>query len=271
MISGERIQELCDVYCGMQEDFDYNPRIRSQTQKHMQLDRVSSWNNPRKIFCYTHRLDDFMTILPFIQNEFILVTHNSDTNVTEKYLPLLQHSKLLFWHAQNVLFSHPKLGRIPIGLANSMWPHGNQEVLAHVIAKKHAKTNSIFFNFSVHTNPSERITCYEALKDKLPWQPTVDFKEYLETMATYKYAICPPGNGVDCHRIWECLYLDVIPIVLRSPFTERIPFPCYIVDRWEDLDVERLLQIYLPPDQVSFEQLEVCINEAKDFFTQKTY
>jgi len=268
MISGERIQELCDVYCGMQDDLDYNPRIRSQVHKHVHIDRiVSSWNNPRKIFCYTHRLDDFMKILPCIENEFILVSHNSDHNVTEKYLPLVQHPKLIFWHAQNVLFSHPKLGCIPIGLANSMWPHGNEEVMREVIGRKYEKTNSIFFNFSVYTNPSERILCYEALKNKLVWQPTVEFKEYLETMATYKYAICPPGNGVDCHRIWECIYLGVIPILLRSPFTERLPFSCVVLDSWEEVDVEDLIQNYTPSQySLSFERLEVCMNESNDFF-----
>lgn len=267
MISGEKIQELCDVYCGLQEDFDYNPRIRSQTQKHMHLDKIRSWNNPRKIFCYTHRLDQFMQSLPFLQNPFILVSHNSDDHVTEKYLPLLQYPKLLFWHAQNLLLSHPKLGHLPIGLANSMWPHGNQETLAAVVEQAYEKTHSIFFGFSLHTNPSERIPCYEALKDKLTWQPTVGFQQYLETIATYKYAICPPGNGVDCHRIWECLYLGVIPILLRSPFTERLPFPCYIVDRWEELDIERLLQLYLPPKiRLSLEQIESCINEGRDYF-----
>jgi hypothetical protein len=268
MISGERIQELCDVYCGLLSDFEYNPRIRIQTEKHLHLDRISEpWKNPRVIFCYTHRLDEFMQILPFIENEFILVSHNSDGNVTEKYLPLVQDPKLVFWHAQNVLFNHPKLGSLPIGIANSMWPHGNQEIISDVIAKNHTKTHSVFFNFSVHTNPSERIPCYEALKDRLVWQPTVGFQEYLETMATYKYAICPPGNGIDCHRIWECIYLGVIPILLRSPFSEKLNarFPCIRLDTWNNLEVNILLEKYLPPTY-SMKEVVDCIKENNAFF-----
>ena len=269
MLSGERIQEICDVYCGLEEDFDYNPRIRSEPNKHVHLNRVvSSWNNPHKIFCYTHRLDQFIQILPLLENEFILVSHNSDTNVTDTYLPLLQHPKLLFWHAQNVLFSHPKLGCIPIGLANSMWPHGDQEVLAHVIAKKHEKTNGVFFNFSIQTNPPERMPCYEALKEKLVWQASVEFQEYVENMSTYKYAICPPGNGVDCHRIWECIYLGVIPILLRSSFTEWInsKFPSVLLNTWEEYSEESLTQMYKSPIyEISFEELKECIEQGRNF------
>lgn len=227
----------------------------------------SSWNNPRIVFCYSHRLDQFMEILPWLENDFILVSHNSDGNVTEKYIPLLQHPKLLFWHAQNVLLSHPKLGSLPIGIANSMWPHGNQDILSHVIAKNHTKINSVFFNFSVHTNPSERIPCYEALKEKLVWQPTVGFQEYLETMATYKYAICPPGNGADCHRIWECIYLGVIPILLRSPFTEWIhsKFPSILLDTWDDFN-EELTQMYISPTyEIFFDEIQKCIEEGRKF------
>ena len=268
MISGEKIQQLCDAYCGLHEDFHYNPLIQSQPHKHIHLDRMREpWNNPSKLFCYTHRLDSFIQILPFIRNDFILITHNSDGNVTETYVPLLEYPKLLFWHAQNVLFNHPKLGSLPIGIANSMWPHGNMSVLQKLIAQLPEKTESIYFNFSLLTNPQERMYCYQALKEKLVWQPTLPFDSYLKILSRYKYAICPPGNGIDCHRIWECIYLGVIPIVLRSIFTENLSkkFPCILVDRWEDIDVDTL-QMYVP-SQITpcFNELVRCIHENTAF------
>ena len=30
------------------------------------------------------------------------------------------------------------------------------------------------------------------------------------------YALSPQGCGVACHRFWECIYLNTIPIVLRT-------------------------------------------------------
>jgi hypothetical protein len=269
MISGELIQELCDVYCGHQSDFDRNPRIRTQTHKHVPLDRISGpWNNPPRIFCYSHCLREFMQILPLLQNDFTLLSHNEDTNIDDSYLALADHPKLLFWHAQNVMFNHPKLGGLPIGIANSMWPHGNQEILSHVVGKKLEKTNSVFFNFSIWTNRAERTACAEALH-YLPWQPMQEFQPYLETLATYKYAISPPGNGIDCHRIWECIYLGVIPVVLRSTFTERLNriFPCVLLDKWSDFNVDAVLQMYIEPQYtLSFDRLKECVEQGKDFF-----
>jgi hypothetical protein len=268
MISGERIQELCDVYCGLYEDLHYNPVIKPQVQKHIYLDQIhDSWNNPKKLFCHTHRLENFIHILPFIENDFILITHNSDWNITEIYVPLLEHPKLIFWHAQNVLFHHPKLGSLPIGIANSMWPHGNLGVVQNVLAHLPEKTECIYFNFSLSTNPRERGECYEALKGKLVWQPTLPFESYLRVLSTYTYAICPPGNGVDCHRIWECIYLGVIPIVLRSIFTENLSkkFACILLDRWEDIDIVAL-HMYVPRQNTpSFKDLVRCIDENIGF------
>ena len=39
--------------------------------------------------------------------------------------------------------------------------------------------------------------------------------------------ISPPGNSVDCHRIWESIYLGVIPIVEKHL--------CH--DYWNDLPI----------------------------------
>ena len=265
MISGERIQDLCDAYCGLQSDFDRNPHIASQTSKHVHLDRLTSpWDNPPRLFCYSHMVRTFMNCVHFLENDFTLVSHNEDTNIDETYLPLLEFPKLRFWHAQNVMVHHPKLGGLPIGIANAMWPHGNQEILRSVIDQRIPKVNSIFFNFSLWTNRAEREKCYEALKH-LPWQPTQEFRSYLETLARHRYAICPPGNGVDCHRMWECLYLGVIPIVLRSVFTERIQarFPCILLDTWSELHEADLSSA--AASAISFDAIKECIQTGKAY------
>jgi len=270
-VSGELIEEMCDVYCGLQSDLEYNPRIRTQPHKHVNLDLIGSWNNPRTIFCHTHRLPEFIAILPKIQNPFVLVTHNSDGNITGEYRQLLEDPKLLFWHAQNVMYEHPKLGGIPIGIANRMWPHGNQYALANVLQKGIAKTNLVYFQFSLHTNPAERKPCFHILSSKgLVWQAAQNFAAYLETLASYKYAICPPGNGVDCHRIWECIYLNVIPILLRSVFTEKVNkvFPCILLNTWEEFDV-RKLEEYTPNYTLSLDRIQECLRTNTDYFSQR--
>jgi hypothetical protein len=46
--------------------------------------------------------------------------------------------------------------------------------------------------------------------------PPKPFASYLDDMARCRWVLSPPGNGVDCHRTWEALYLGVTPIVLRT-------------------------------------------------------
>ena len=271
IITGERIQSLCDVYCGTAHDFSmYDRQI---TPKNLDLHQiVRPWDNPKKIYCYGDSIDTFVSILPHLKNDFIFITHNSDTNITAKYQDLLENPKLLFWHAQNVMFNHPKLGGLPIGIANSVWPHGSIATLHRVMAQAKPKTRDFYFNFSIRTNPAERHACYECLSKKgLVFSATQGFEPYLTDMAAHKYAICPPGNGVDCHRMWECYYLNVIPIVKRSTFTEKLAalLPCVLLDDWSMFDAQTLLSSYTEPsisDKLTMDYVRRCIEEGRDYF-----
>lgn len=263
IITGERIQELCDVYCGLPDDFRFNPRIFIQHEKCINIHSIKSgWNNPRILFCYGHRLNDFRNILPFIQNNFILVTHNSDENITSTYADIADHEKLIQWHAQNLMINHAKIKMLPIGIANSMWAHGNLHALETVRKSNLPKTNSFYFYFNVSTNHRERIPCKTILEQKGLLLDSVapDFATYLQKLTGYKYAICPPGNGVDCHRLWECVYLNVIPVLLRSVFTEKVAelFPCVLLDTWNDFDASALLRDYTTPDYSNNLDLTLC-------------
>ena len=43
------------------------------------------------------------------------------------------------------------------------------------------------------------------------------FEQHLQEMVRHRSVISPMGNGLDCHRTWEALYLGVIPLVRGSP------------------------------------------------------
>ena len=40
--------------------------------------------------------------------------------------------------------------------------------------------------------------------------------EYYEVLRRYKFVACPEGLGIDTHRVWEALYLNVTPSVVRN-------------------------------------------------------
>jgi hypothetical protein len=252
IITGERIQEKCDIYLGLPEDFRYNPRISQQPHKCLSLGEITApWNNPPTIFCYSHRISLFRKILGHIQNNFTLFTHNSDGHITEEHLDIAENGNLLCWYAQNMMANHPKIKLLPIGIANSMWTHGNIAVIESCRSSLGEKRNNFYFYFSIGTNSAERTPCKTILEKKgLTFGTQApNFMAYIQNLSSYKYAICPPGNGVDCHRIWECLYLNVIPILKRSIFTEKLKekINCILLDKWEDFYAEPLLNEYKDP------------------------
>jgi hypothetical protein len=98
-----------------------------------------------------------------------------------------------------------------------------------------AKTKNIYFYFNLNTHQS-RNECYNKLKEKLEWNTKRDKADYFIELSKHKYAICPRGNGLDTHRIWECLYLNVIPIIIKLDYPNINNLPIIILDDWNDIN-----------------------------------
>jgi hypothetical protein len=248
IITGEKIQQLCDVYFGLQKDFNFNPIIKNQRIKQFNLIYLNmKLNNPYFIFCYTHRLKELSKKIHLFKNNFVLITHNSDGEIRyePEILNILNCPKLDKWYAQNMCINHEKLHFLPIGIANSQWSHGNINIFSNeaIIQNSSNKTKNIYFNFNINTNKDKRDKCYESLKNKLIWLDNVSPSENMIRLSQYKFCICPQGNGVDTHRLWEALYLKTVPIVIKSEFTnilQKNNVPLVILDSWDDLDETKL-------------------------------
>lgn len=243
-ISGENFQQLADIYLGTPEDFMFNPVIMEQIEKHQILENICTmYDNPPILFLYSHHLRLFAEKLKYLCNPFTLITHNSDVNIEEQnpYVQaILQCPLLQKWWAQNLCFIHSKMHFLPIGIANSMWEHGNIELYKNVLT---VKTREIHNNYSIYTNVAERRECADAMESRASMLPMVSAKENAERLAKYKYCLCPEGNGVDTHRLWEALYLDCIPIVKNTPFTKVVThytngeLGLYAVNSWWDVEL----------------------------------
>jgi hypothetical protein len=243
IITGEKIQELCDIYCGTANDLQRNPRIFAQTSKHVNLEILDQEiDNPRFVFCYSCSLNLLQMKLHLFKNPFILVSHNEDNNITESYTSLANSDKVIKWFAQNLMMNHPKLSWIPIGLPNSMWKSGNLSIFVNKITLTQyiQKESYIHFFFLMHTNPKERELCKAKLEEKgLVFSTLLPYEVYLDSILHYKWGISPDGNGIDCHRTWEYLYMGIVPILKRSIFSENLQklFPCILLDKWDDLNM----------------------------------
>ena len=122
------------------------------------------------------------------------------------------------------------------------------------IEPRKKKEKLCYCNFSINTH-KDRINCFDKIKDK----KFIDFEhigdwgnypltqgEYYEKLNDYKFSICPRGAGWDSYRIWESIYLGVIPIIERNPWVENWEglLPILIVDDWKDINKEFLKKEY---------------------------
>jgi len=153
------------------------------------------------------------------------------------------------WYAQNAQIVNDFMIPLPIGLTPPWAADGkiyNAQSIKNVL-KSQERTELVNCNFNINTNPLQRQDVKDIVFNNLGIQNSVvNSNEYYSSLQKAKYAICPPGNGKDTHRLWECLYLGTIPIVEDSLMNRYFAslFPILIVERWSDLTESLLIDRY---------------------------
>lgn len=224
LLTGNNFKSICDFSF---DEFGYNS-IHQSVKRKVPL-----------FFVKTDYIDDFFSLFK-PEFDFILLTHNSDYHIDQKYEKYYNCENLVKWFGQNIDFHHPKLQSIPIGIANEKWAHGNTRILQKIINENNEKNNLIYSNFNVTTNPKERSHCINEIKKRnIVNSNRVDFERYLRDLSKSYFVISPNGNGVDCHKTWESLYLKTIPIVtesINSNFYSNLPI--VIIKDWTELNLD---------------------------------
>lgn len=225
IICGENIQLLADVVIGSKSSLLFNPNNRYYSKEMQLIEQLTDISKYKKIFVFTHDLELFYNKFGDQLSDKIILSHNSDHGI--EYI-----KDIKFHLAQNCLINNPKLIALPIGIENRQWFDHN---IFHKIRKMRInKSNYIYFFFNLNTHPS-RLICRNILESNLIWNKARTKEEYYIELASHKYAICPRGNGLDTHRIWECLYLDVIPIIIETDNLQIDNLPIIILEDWYNL------------------------------------
>jgi len=158
---------------------------------------------------------------------------------------------ILKWYANNATTISPRVQGIPIGLPPLTAQFNPQDGttalekrqwVERLQAKEKDIDNLVYVNHSNHTNPTLRSDVY-SLFSRVPWatckggSTRIPYPEYIEDTHSHKYVVCPEGAGIDCHRVWESLYLGTTPIVKRSiamSYFEELPI--IFVDTFEEVN-----------------------------------
>jgi len=235
-LSGRILQSMCD-FC---------VDNRSQLQ---QIDKTQAGS---VIYVKTDLLENFIRFIhPKIRHPYVLVTHNSDLPITKNFSFFIESSKLLAWFGQNCEFDHPKLHPVPIGLANPEWSHGNLSLWSKYLDSAPSdRSFKVYVNFNPDTHPRRKEILKKIDGNSLYCiSESKDLEGYIEDLKNFQFVLSPRGNGLDCHRTWEALYMGAIPILETSSLDPLFDdLPVIIVDRFEDLTHEYLVE--------SFEKLQ---------------
>ena len=278
-ISGEKLQELADLSIIFEDQPHkglWSEQIQNISCNYIILSPGSDLPNKiheaKSIFIYTHGLPLFFErVFPFLEESITLITHNSDHGINDSYIKYLDNNKINKWFCQNRLTTHPKLFSIPIGIANSQWEHGKQGLLRSIVDQENKKEYLVYKNFDIGTNVDERNLCnIITQKNGIPLSTKTTIPAYWEMLSKSVFVISPPGGGVDCHRIWEALYLKAIPIVKYDEcFSQFRHLPILFIDRWEDVTVPYLREIVNKFKDVDWNIEELKLNYWREVFKLK--
>ena len=263
IITGEKIQELCDIFI--------LPNYKIQTRDITRVFLLNKLNyridNPKIVFTFTDTFEKSFTELvirlQLLTNKFVLVVNQSDYKIDERYLSIFDKvPNLLHIYATNINVVHNKITPIPLGIANSNWKHGDLSIINKYIQKLNNinKDKLIYFFFSIDTALNIRNECYNKISKKgIPFLNNTDYDTYINTLSQYKFAISPEGNGIDCHRFWEALYVKTIPICLPNIIVNYYAkyFPVVILNDWDELDISKLDDIYNNADWSNYYKLDI--------------
>ena len=206
-----------------------------------------------------------------IKNQYILISHNSDENIENENIKFLDEN-IIHWFVQNLnIKNSDKISAIPIGLENMRY-RKNGLVKDFLRVKKIVeKKDGVLSAFNENTNFDER-SHLKKIVDDIDYIENKIFsstQEYLSALNKSKFCICPIGNGLDTHRIWESLIFDVTPIVTKNQMTQNffeMGVPLLILDDWKQLislsleDLIDLNKINKNKDYIKYTEFDFWMN-----------
>lgn len=226
----------------------------------IELNKFSELHDGEKIiFCKTDFLSSEFHRIRNLKHDVILISGNSDYGIDSTYFNNIPKN-IVYWFAQNALHKHEKLIPIPLGLENYKFSKRENHGVGYERAKFKeslilnqkftSPTKKIYSNFKIETNPSHRrfIKNFCLKSNIIDWEePNLSLESFFSKLQDYEACVCPAGNGVDTHRLWEVLYFNRIPITVKVgdfkiyELYEKLPI--VILENQEQLlDTENLLQ-----------------------------
>jgi len=195
----------------------------------IQLNKFSTLHNGESIvFCKTDYIVEDLNRISKLPNDVILITGNSDYAITDE-LAKLMPGNIKAWYAQNCVTDNDRIIPIPMGIENKFNAYRNGHGISYperVELKESLLCRNkiaipeklIYANFNCQTNLNYRIPVRDICKSSIhiDWEEySLTIQDFFDKILEYKMIVCPIGNGIDTHRLWEVLYSGRIPITIK--------------------------------------------------------
>jgi hypothetical protein len=239
----------------------------------IQINKFSHLHDGKNIiFCKTDYILNEFEYIKKLNNDVVLITGNSDYPITDN-LTNKMPSNIKKWFAQNAISNNPKLVPIPIGIENreeSIRKGHGVSYFDRVSEKENIISDSyngeiinlVYSNFNIHTNFAHRSQLKKISMESsdIIWdEPNLKLSDFFLNTKKYEYSICPAGNGVDTHRLWEVLYCNRIPITIKlgnyKIYDLYKKLPIIVLDNVNELlDIENIKN---KKNEISFQNIEM--------------
>jgi hypothetical protein len=173
------------------------------------------------IFVKTDILNEFCdTIVPKLTVPCTILTGHSDHTPSARAWDAIHRCPAITtWLAMHLARESPKATCIPIGFTEPDRPHGDQCIIraAMDVSRKRDETtgkrrSSVLFPATSNTHPIRTELRNVSHIRIVHMHESCSFKDYLDEMSKHAYVICPRGNGIDVHRVYEALAVGTVPI-----------------------------------------------------------
>lgn len=225
-LSGDTFREMCEIRVDTKsdvekifslEEYSGNIFVRAEVADYL----ISELSSSRHL--------DFSNV------NFVI--HNGD-HIPDKYELVKFASQVKHVYCVNWLGSSPNISPIPIGLENwSYLQNGVPKDFSNLVDLP--RDINLLVGFSNYTNLVERseARAFAAEVSDVYFVPEgTSPRKYRELVRRSRFVLSPPGNGPDCHRTWESIYLGAIPIVKEEfwPFL-NFQLPVLLVSQWSEI------------------------------------
>jgi hypothetical protein len=236
-LSSDTYYEICDYKINSKKDFD--ALLRNQKD----FDRV---------YIKGHLVNQFKSFISTMKPNSIkvlIIMESDNIQYAHELVPILIIAKVIY--SNNLVGKADGILPLPLGLERQCYRSAG--VLRdfkkpyELDVSKRKIGFLVAWNDKTNVDRSKYRAQFRESKNSLVINSRVSPHIIHKLMRNTLFVPSPAGNGLDCHRTWEAMYLGAVPVVLEKDFCGDASWPVLVVPSWNFLiekEIRELKQLY---------------------------